>query len=146
MGALPMPDFPSGARRDLLRALHDLHHRAGWRSLRTLARAAGCSPTTVSAAFSSPWWHNRKRADPYVFETTSGSALLLPVNPRTWAFVASAFFREPGSSRSVLRWRFGQPTRATARSASWFPSAASACCQLGSPAALHRVNSMATSN
>jgi tetratricopeptide (TPR) repeat protein len=54
MGALPMPDFPPGPQRDLLRALHELHHRAGWPSLRTLARAAGCSPTTVSAAFSSP--------------------------------------------------------------------------------------------
>ena len=54
MGALPMPDIPPGPQRDLLHALHELHHRAGWPSLRTLARAAGCSPTTVSAAFSSP--------------------------------------------------------------------------------------------
>ena len=54
MGALPMPEFPPGPQRDLLHALHELHHRAGWPSLRTLARAAGCSPTTVSAAFSSP--------------------------------------------------------------------------------------------
>jgi hypothetical protein len=54
MGALPTPDIPPGPQRDLLHALHELHHRAGWPSLRTLARAAGCSPTTVSAAFSSP--------------------------------------------------------------------------------------------
>ena len=54
MGALPMPEFPPGPQRDLLHALHELHHRAGWPSLRRLARAAGCSPTTVSAVFSSP--------------------------------------------------------------------------------------------
>jgi hypothetical protein len=51
---LPRPDLPPGAHRDLVDALHDLHHRAGWPSLRTLARAAGCSHTTVSKAFSSP--------------------------------------------------------------------------------------------
>jgi hypothetical protein len=38
----------------LVDALHDLHHRAGWPSLRTLAKAAGCSHTTISAVFSSP--------------------------------------------------------------------------------------------
>ncbi len=54
MGALPRPDFPPGPQRDLVDALHDLHHRAGWPSLRTLARDAGCSHTTVSAVFSSP--------------------------------------------------------------------------------------------
>ncbi|GAA2142327.1 helix-turn-helix transcriptional regulator [Nocardioides koreensis] len=54
MGALPRPDVPPGAHRDLVDALHDLHHRAGWPSLRTLAREAGCSHTTVSAVFSSP--------------------------------------------------------------------------------------------
>ena len=57
--ALPRPDLPPGAHRDLVDALHDLHHRAGWPSLRTLANAAGCSHTTVSAVFSSarlpPW-------------------------------------------------------------------------------------------
>lgn len=37
-----------------MRELHELHHRAGWPSLRALAAAAGCSPTTVSAAFSAP--------------------------------------------------------------------------------------------
>jgi tetratricopeptide (TPR) repeat protein len=52
--ALPRPVLPPGAHRDLNEALHDLHHRAGWPSLRTLAKAAGCSHTTVSVAFSSP--------------------------------------------------------------------------------------------
>jgi len=54
MGALPRPDLPSGPHRDLNEALHGLHHRAGWPSLRALARAAGCSHTTVSHVFSSP--------------------------------------------------------------------------------------------
>ena len=54
MGALPVPDVPSGPPRDLVRALHELHHRAGWPSLRRLASHAGCSHTTVSAVFSSP--------------------------------------------------------------------------------------------
>ena len=54
MGALPRPDVPPGNRRDLVDALHGLHHRAGWPSLRVLAREAGCSHTTVSAVFSSP--------------------------------------------------------------------------------------------
>ena len=54
MGALPRPDIPPGPQRDLVAALHDLHHRAGWPSLRTLARAAGCSHTTVSNIFTSP--------------------------------------------------------------------------------------------
>src|SRR4051812_34255139 len=59
LGALPRPDVPPGARGDLVGALHDLHHRAGWPSLRVLAREAGCSHTTVSAVFSSaklPTW------------------------------------------------------------------------------------------
>lgn len=51
----------------------------------------------LAAAFApAPWWHNRQRADPYLFETTSDSGLLLPVNPRTWAFAASAFFMGAG--------------------------------------------------
>lgn len=54
MSALPRPDLPSGPRRDLDGALHDLHHRAGWPSLRALARDANCSHTTVSHVFSSP--------------------------------------------------------------------------------------------
>ncbi|KRF36761.1 ATP-binding protein [Nocardioides sp. Soil805] len=54
MSALPRPDLPPGPHRDLVAALHDLHHRAGWPSLRTLARDAGVSHTTVSKAFSTP--------------------------------------------------------------------------------------------
>ena len=59
MGALPRPDVPPGPHRDLVEALHALHHRAGWPSLRLLAREAGCSHTTVSSVFSSrrlPTW------------------------------------------------------------------------------------------
>ena len=54
MGDLPRPELPPGPQRDLVNALHELHHRAGWPSLRTLARDAGCSHTTVSNIFSSP--------------------------------------------------------------------------------------------
>ena len=59
MSALPRPDLPPGSHRDLVAALHDLHHRDGWRSLRALARETGVSHTTVSKAFSSttlPSW------------------------------------------------------------------------------------------
>jgi tetratricopeptide (TPR) repeat protein len=51
---LPRPEMPPGPRRDLIDALHTLHHEAGWPSLRVLAGAPGCSRTTVSSAFSSP--------------------------------------------------------------------------------------------
>ena len=54
MGALPRPDIPPGAQRDLNDALHELHHQSGWPSLRVLAREAGCSHTTVSHVFSTP--------------------------------------------------------------------------------------------
>lgn len=54
MGALPRPDIPTGPHHELVAALHDLHHRAGWPSLRQLAREAGCSHTTVSNVFSAP--------------------------------------------------------------------------------------------
>ena len=54
MGGLPRPEIPPGSQRDLVDALHDLHHRAGWPSLRVLAREAGCSHTTVSTVFSAP--------------------------------------------------------------------------------------------
>ncbi len=59
MSALPRPDLPPGPHRDLVAALHELHHRDGWRSLRALARETGVSHTTVSKAFSSttlPSW------------------------------------------------------------------------------------------
>lgn len=54
MTALPRPELPPGARRDLNDALHELHHHAGWPSLRALAGRAGCSHTTVSKVFSAP--------------------------------------------------------------------------------------------
>ena len=54
VGALPRPELPPGPRRNLSDALHALHHEAGWPSLRALARAAGCSHTTISTVFSSP--------------------------------------------------------------------------------------------
>jgi hypothetical protein len=41
VGGLPRPDLRPGSHRDLVDALHDLHHRAGWPSLRVLAAAAG---------------------------------------------------------------------------------------------------------
>ncbi|WP_322936538.1 ATP-binding protein [Nocardioides bizhenqiangii] len=59
LGGLPRSDIPPGGQRDLNAALHDLHHRAGWPSLRVLAREAGCSHTTVSRVFSArqlPAW------------------------------------------------------------------------------------------
>ena len=59
MSALPRPDLPPGPHHDLVERLHDLHHRAGWPSLRTLARETGVSHTTVSKAFSTatvPTW------------------------------------------------------------------------------------------
>ena len=59
MGALPRPDVPPGPQRELVDALDALHHRAGWPSLRVLAREVGCSHTTVSTVFSSshvPTW------------------------------------------------------------------------------------------
>ena len=54
MGALPRPDLPPGHQRELVAALHALHHRAGWPSLRVIAARVGCSHTTVSAVFSAP--------------------------------------------------------------------------------------------
>ena len=59
MGALPRPDVQPGPHRELVDALHTLHHRAGWPSLRRLAAATGVSHTTVSKTFSSqalPSW------------------------------------------------------------------------------------------
>lgn len=53
MSALPRPRV-TGPARALNDALHDLHHRAGWPSLRTLARETGVSHTTVSKTFSAP--------------------------------------------------------------------------------------------
>jgi tetratricopeptide (TPR) repeat protein len=54
MGALPQPNVPDGPVRTLFTALHELHHQAGWPSLRDMAKEIGCSHTTISAAFSRP--------------------------------------------------------------------------------------------
>lgn len=54
MGALPRPHLAPGPHRELIDALHVLHHRAGWPSLRRLAAHTGVSHTTVSKTFSSP--------------------------------------------------------------------------------------------
>ncbi|MEV6107512.1 tetratricopeptide repeat protein [Streptomyces sp. NPDC051940] len=54
MGALPRPDVAAGPLRVLFDRLHDLHHKAGWPSLRTMAREVGCSHVTVAAVFSGP--------------------------------------------------------------------------------------------
>src|SRR3954452_6939230 len=54
VAGLPRPEVPPGPQRDLVDALHALHHEAGWASLRVLAREAGCSRTTVSRVFSAP--------------------------------------------------------------------------------------------
>ena len=54
MASLPRPDVPGGPLRALFEALHELHHRAGWPSLRDMAREVGCSHTTVSVVFSGP--------------------------------------------------------------------------------------------
>ncbi len=54
MSALPRPDLAPGPTMVLNDALHDLHHRAGWPSLRRLATRTGVSHTTVSKVFSRP--------------------------------------------------------------------------------------------
>ena len=54
MSALPRPDLAPGPTRSLNDALHELHRRAGWPSLRALARRTGVSHTTVSKVFSAP--------------------------------------------------------------------------------------------
>jgi tetratricopeptide (TPR) repeat protein len=54
VGALPKPEAPAWPIQDLFDALHELHHQAGWPSLREMAKEVGCSHTTISAAFSEP--------------------------------------------------------------------------------------------
>ncbi len=54
MKALPRSTLPDGPVRTLFDELHDLHHRAGWPSLREMATEVGCSHTTISVAFSGP--------------------------------------------------------------------------------------------
>lgn len=51
----------------------------------------------VAAAFApAPWWHNRRRADRTRVDSTPDPGLLLPVNPSTWAFAASALLLGAG--------------------------------------------------
>lgn len=52
MGELPRSGVPDGPARTFFDELHHLHHRAGWPSLRDMAKEVGCSHTTVSTAFS----------------------------------------------------------------------------------------------
>ena len=54
MPTLTRPEIPPGPLRALFDGLHDLHHEAGWPSLRTIAREVGCSHVTVAAVFSGP--------------------------------------------------------------------------------------------
>lgn len=54
MGALHQPELEPGPHRDLIEALHRLHHEAGRPSLRAIARKAGCSHTSVRHVFSHP--------------------------------------------------------------------------------------------
>jgi tetratricopeptide (TPR) repeat protein len=45
---------PDGPVRVFFDRLHELHHRAGWPSLREMAKEVGCSHTTISVAFAGP--------------------------------------------------------------------------------------------
>jgi tetratricopeptide (TPR) repeat protein len=54
VGALPKPRVPDGPIRTLFDELHELHHRAGWPSLREIAKEVGCSHTTISVALCEP--------------------------------------------------------------------------------------------
>ncbi len=54
MGLLHQPELEPGPHRDLVDALHRLHHEAGRPSLRAIARRAGCSHTTVHHLFTHP--------------------------------------------------------------------------------------------
>ena len=54
MGLLHQPELEPGPHRDLVDALHRLHHEAGRPSLRAIARRAGCSHTTVFHVFTHP--------------------------------------------------------------------------------------------
>jgi DNA-binding NarL/FixJ family response regulator len=54
MARLPMPDLPEGNLRDLIAELHSLHARAGWPSVRDMARGQQFSYNAVHALFTSP--------------------------------------------------------------------------------------------
>lgn len=54
MGLLHQPELEPGPHRELVDALHRLHHEAGRPSVRAIARRAGCSHTTVFHLFTHP--------------------------------------------------------------------------------------------
>ena len=105
MSALPRPDLPPGPHRELVDALHELHHRAGWPSLRALAKEAGCSHTTVSKVFSSsqlPAWGTVE----LLVEAMGGD---VPQFHRLWLAVArgAAERAEGAGARGSLRRALG---------------------------------------
>ncbi|QJY51196.1 hypothetical protein [Pseudonocardia broussonetiae] len=51
MAKLAMPDLPEGRLKELMRALHELHARAGWPSTREIAHSQDFSYTTVHQLF-----------------------------------------------------------------------------------------------
>lgn len=54
MAKLPFPDVPPGPLHELLDELHKLHARAGWPSVRELARGQNFSHTAVHELFTKP--------------------------------------------------------------------------------------------
>lgn len=54
MAQLPMPDLPEGDLRDLIAELHSLHARAGWPSVREMARGQSFSYNVVHELFTQP--------------------------------------------------------------------------------------------
>ena len=54
MGLLHQPELEPGPHRELVDALHRLHHEAGRPSVRAIGRRAGCSHTTVFHLFTHP--------------------------------------------------------------------------------------------
>ena len=107
VAGLPRPEVPPGPRRDLVDALHALHHAAGWPSLRVLARTAGCCHTTVSGVFSEPrlpsWGCLELLVEAMDGDTAaSGSSGWPPVRPT----------RRPRPTRLAGRGRAGRGTPA----------------------------------
>ena len=98
MGALPRPEVPPGPHRELVDGLHDLHHRAGWPSLRRLAEQTGVSHTTVSKALSSPALPSWGTVELLV-EAMGGD---VPQARELW-LAASAPSGDPGTERGATR-------------------------------------------
>ncbi len=78
--------------------LHDLHHRAGWPSLRRLAEQTGVSHTTVSKALSSPALPSWGTVELLV-EAMGGD---VPQARELW-LAASAPSGDPGTERGATR-------------------------------------------